>query len=249
MPGVGNPLAWDRFAGLGNNPVRYVDPTGHLTCDDVDDEGKCVNYKQQNNRLYNKLISQGSFESVPEIEDFEWEIGFGSISHLKSILDKYELIRRELFISYGYLYVDKNGKIDDQVIMALIISSELAAIRDQPIYSEAIEALSNQYDSAKSPSGPMQCHHDCSLTDQILWATQMQAIYDVNNFVQTQVASGAFEAFLNDARLAANGYSIGIDDSWFWGNVSESRLKEFDIVDKIPAPGWYPNTHYFIVHR
>ncbi len=28
VPGVGNPLAWDRFAYTLNNPVRYTDPSG-----------------------------------------------------------------------------------------------------------------------------------------------------------------------------------------------------------------------------
>jgi RHS repeat-associated protein len=38
IPGAGNPLAWDRYAGLGNNPVRYTDPSGHEVCDE---EGNC----------------------------------------------------------------------------------------------------------------------------------------------------------------------------------------------------------------
>lgn len=29
IPQPGNPVAWDRFAGMLNNPVRYVDPSGH----------------------------------------------------------------------------------------------------------------------------------------------------------------------------------------------------------------------------
>ena len=29
IPGAGNALAWDRYAGMANNPVRYNDPTGH----------------------------------------------------------------------------------------------------------------------------------------------------------------------------------------------------------------------------
>jgi RHS repeat-associated protein len=34
--------AWDRYAGMNNNPVRYTDPTGHLVCsDDNVAEGDC----------------------------------------------------------------------------------------------------------------------------------------------------------------------------------------------------------------
>jgi RHS repeat-associated protein len=42
VPGQ-DPMAWDRFAyGLGN-PVRYVDPSGHRNCDEVDAAGNCLN--------------------------------------------------------------------------------------------------------------------------------------------------------------------------------------------------------------
>jgi len=32
VPGAGNPLAWDRYAYTLNNPVRYIDPSGHRPC-------------------------------------------------------------------------------------------------------------------------------------------------------------------------------------------------------------------------
>jgi RHS repeat-associated protein len=48
VPGVGNPMAWNRYGYTYFNPTNYVDPDGHLTCDD---EGFCfidgwnVNYQ------------------------------------------------------------------------------------------------------------------------------------------------------------------------------------------------------------
>jgi RHS repeat-associated protein len=30
IPGPGNPLAWDRYAGMANNPLKYNDPSGHF---------------------------------------------------------------------------------------------------------------------------------------------------------------------------------------------------------------------------
>ena len=42
VPGAGNPMAWDRYAGMMNNPVRFVDPSGHLVCSDAHvAEGDC----------------------------------------------------------------------------------------------------------------------------------------------------------------------------------------------------------------
>ncbi len=42
VPGAGNPAAWDRFAGMLNNPTNSIDPTGNKTCKIADDAGKCV---------------------------------------------------------------------------------------------------------------------------------------------------------------------------------------------------------------
>jgi RHS repeat-associated protein len=32
----------DRYAYVGNNPVRYVDPSGHIQCENFDNEGNCL---------------------------------------------------------------------------------------------------------------------------------------------------------------------------------------------------------------
>jgi len=42
IPGAGNPLAWDRYAGMVNNPIRFKDPSGHAqACADGDVGGRC----------------------------------------------------------------------------------------------------------------------------------------------------------------------------------------------------------------
>jgi len=44
IPGADNPQAWDRFAYTLNNPVRYIDPSGHGACDGPNaDPEDCAN--------------------------------------------------------------------------------------------------------------------------------------------------------------------------------------------------------------
>jgi RHS repeat-associated protein len=33
IPGVANPQSWNRYSYVGNNPIRYNDPTGHIMVD------------------------------------------------------------------------------------------------------------------------------------------------------------------------------------------------------------------------
>jgi len=42
VPQPGNPPDWDRYAYVRNNPVNYIDPSGHMACNNWDENGKCV---------------------------------------------------------------------------------------------------------------------------------------------------------------------------------------------------------------
>ncbi len=42
VPGFANPQNLNRFSYVRNNPLRYIDPTGHRACDNYDAAGRCI---------------------------------------------------------------------------------------------------------------------------------------------------------------------------------------------------------------
>jgi RHS repeat-associated protein len=55
IPGAGNPQAWDRYAGMSNNPVKYNDPTGHSVDDtsNPDSDDPPITYDDENGLCIN----------------------------------------------------------------------------------------------------------------------------------------------------------------------------------------------------
>ena len=87
IPGAGNPLAWDRYAGMANNAVKYADPSGHKAMD-CDSEGNCeIDEQWQIDKGCNKtiylggklcrLVPRGEFHVtwyfIPDIRDYSGE--------------------------------------------------------------------------------------------------------------------------------------------------------------------------------
>ena len=61
IPGAGNPLAWDRYAYVNDNPLRYRDPSGHCVETPDDDDIGCWKLAQQianeyDDAAYDELI-------------------------------------------------------------------------------------------------------------------------------------------------------------------------------------------------
>lgn len=63
--------AWDRYAYVNNNPVKYVDPSGHGVCNERDENGECMSEQEeimnaileQNNRLA-KRVKNGKLNDL-----------------------------------------------------------------------------------------------------------------------------------------------------------------------------------------
>jgi RHS repeat-associated protein len=103
VPGAGNPLAWDRYAGLGNNPVRYTDPSGHnpecgpdgIFCDpdfSLESLYACNNCNNMDENVVGAAVSAvaKSFSSFTQLSDaaaFWMVYGFVTFARVTSYMD------------------------------------------------------------------------------------------------------------------------------------------------------------------
>jgi hypothetical protein len=46
IPNGIDPAAWDRYAYVYNNPLNYVDPSGHAVCEGIADNGSVGNFDE-----------------------------------------------------------------------------------------------------------------------------------------------------------------------------------------------------------
>ena len=71
-----NPQAWDRFAYVLNNPLRYTDPTGHLVCSDPHvAEGDCSDEGAGLWRYNISLMGRWSIENRPIAREAAYALG------------------------------------------------------------------------------------------------------------------------------------------------------------------------------
>ena len=57
IPDPGNPQAWDRYAFTLNNPVKYIDPSGHRTCTEkqaASGDETCFNQEDAKNYMFSQ---------------------------------------------------------------------------------------------------------------------------------------------------------------------------------------------------
>jgi RHS repeat-associated protein len=64
IPGAGNPIAWDRYAYVLNNPIRLVDPSGHWGQPLIDGEGSPKNLLSKPNNAASPRQNTGSNSST-----------------------------------------------------------------------------------------------------------------------------------------------------------------------------------------
>ena len=249
IPNPGDPVSYDRFGYVRNNPLKYIDPSGHnpecgpdgIYCDS---QGQLLN----NADLYDSLVDSGFFSMMPDPSDI-YNSSWNTMSRITRVLTNYEQARRALFIRFGLEAVDISGKIHDDVLMALFVAVEFGSdIDDFVLYAQGKEALSNQYfGETKTNRGPMQCLGNCTLLEQLLWATQMEGFYGNANFVDEYIDNDAWTQHWEAGMQAAAGYSYGEDTSWFWGNVSEADLSRYEYTI-IRQNYEYPGKPYFIIY-
>ena len=76
IPQPGNPMAWDRYGYVMNNPVRYTDPSGHWACEDNDETGRCFNSIHGNRE--GQHFSDGGLNMLRLYHEFDKTPGYWS---------------------------------------------------------------------------------------------------------------------------------------------------------------------------
>jgi len=115
IPAAGNPQAYDRYAYVNNNPVKYIDPSGHKCSDPHVVEGDCSDYTttQILQEFYGISLKAGNYG------DFTNEEISAIYSAAQAVGEKFrklgnELTSGEAFKSnFGYTIIIKGNKAAD----------------------------------------------------------------------------------------------------------------------------------------
>jgi RHS repeat-associated protein len=233
VPDPYNPLDYDRYSYVLNNPINMVDPSGHKPCSNGGDS-----FDTCEGDTFDKYIifKQHDWEKLSDQRDSNTITGGVNLF--------YEGIRKYLFFDFGMTYLTKNGKIQDKALIAFILRVEVYDLRtfDPVQYKAALSAMSNQYNSNRylyPGAGPI-CGGDCTLSEQTQWLRDFSATWkftEESNPIEL-ATDGAWQNVYPDVILKPTG------SYWAWGNVA--NLSEADKYKKHTRPTLYGGSYFFV---
>jgi RHS repeat-associated protein len=235
--------AWDRMAYVNNNPVVYKDPSGHdvfctLTLDD-----QCVKWSDnlpRNGGIGKIGSSRGSnveqdFNPLPDPDKIPDPGKVGASYPLvpSKTRDAYEKIRKALLLMCGWECIGTDGKINDDVLLAIIIMGEFGTLKNHPsmpgidrvystdefntAYYEALEGLSNEYDYYLGHGS------NSTVETQLSWLLIIES-FRADNAVDN-IKNGKYKQYMADVGLVTRpgGFTQGTPDTWIWGNILDAN--------------------------
>ena len=223
------PMSYNGWVYGFANPVRYIDPSGNIPCELLPpiDQAGCEEGAGGSSSgpqpplppmslpyCTPRLLAAGepcmpgpcpgglgTGGEWPPIADIPARV-------TQETVDAFLTLREQL----GPNRVVADGRLKDEVLIALIIQ-EFRNYRGLPkTYGESLEAVSNQYHNHSYLYG---CKGSCdTIAEQLNWMQDIQAFRTSLDILTD------WETFLNDATSAKNTqYQYGAKfESWTWGN-------------------------------
>jgi RHS repeat-associated protein len=143
VPGAGKPQSLNRYAYVYNNPLKYVDPSGHVAAaDDIDagcTDSACRRPLIQLYALYGAKVDNGLLESVPGGEQWytahisEWDGAYGSYYNEHGERFDYQPSTGE-HMALGYAQYSKTG------VNSILMQFVWQAVAEAPmVYAAAVQ--------------------------------------------------------------------------------------------------------------